>query len=94
MILYFVSETGHAALVLVDEGNAVGGRIGSLGEEHALVALRLFVLADAAGLGRRTCQRVKSVEGKRCRGARTLGFVVSVEVGAGVAAAGGSRNHR
>lgn len=50
MILYFVPETGHAALVLVDEGNAVGGRVGSLREEHALVALRLLVLADAAGL--------------------------------------------
>ena len=49
-ILELEAEASHAALVLVDGGLAVGGRVGGLGEQHALVALRLFVLAHAAGL--------------------------------------------
>lgn len=47
---YFEPEALHAALVLVDGRLAVLGRVGGVGEEHALVALRLLVLADTAGL--------------------------------------------
>lgn len=48
--LNLVSKAEHAALVLVDEGHAVLRRVLGVGEEHALVALGLFFLADAAGL--------------------------------------------
>ena len=44
------TEAGHAAPVLLDSGLAVGLGVRRLGEEHALVAPRLLVLADAAGL--------------------------------------------
>lgn len=46
------AEAGHAASVLLDGGLAVGRGIRRRGEEHALVALRLLVFADTAGLGR------------------------------------------
>ena len=47
-------EPGHAAAVQVDGRLAVLLGVGGVGEEHALVALGLFVLAHAAGLlGRR-----------------------------------------
>lgn len=49
-VLDLVSEVSHAGLVLVDKGHAVGSRVFGVGEEHALVALRLFFLADTAGL--------------------------------------------
>jgi hypothetical protein len=48
--LDLVAESSHAALVLIDEEDAVLGGILRVGEEHALVALALFLLADAAGL--------------------------------------------
>jgi hypothetical protein len=43
-------KTQHAALVLFYCRQAVLLRVGSLREEHALVALGLLLLADAAGL--------------------------------------------
>lgn len=49
---YLESVANHAALVLVDQGSAVRGGVSGLGEEHALVPLRLFLLADAAWLER------------------------------------------
>lgn len=49
---YFVAEAEHAVPVLLDERPAVGGRVGGGGEEHALVAPRLLLLADAARLRR------------------------------------------
>lgn len=48
--LHLEAEAGHAGAVLVDGGFAVGGRVGGVGEEHALVALGLFLCANAAGL--------------------------------------------
>lgn len=47
---YSVTVAGHAGLVLLDEGLAIGGRVVGFGEEHALVALGLFFLAHATGL--------------------------------------------
>lgn len=49
-LLHLEAETGHAGAVLVDCGFAVGGRVGGAGEEHALVALGLFLCADTARL--------------------------------------------
>lgn len=49
-ILDLVAEASHAGLVLVDEGNAVGGRVFGVGEQHALVAFGLFLLAYTARL--------------------------------------------
>lgn len=40
----------HTALVLGDHILAILLRVGGIGEEHALVASGLFVLANAAGL--------------------------------------------
>jgi hypothetical protein len=51
LFLYGVAEPSHAALVLFNQGLAVGGWVVGLGEEHALVALRLFFLAHTARLG-------------------------------------------
>ena len=48
--LDLVSEAEHAGLVLRDKRLAVGLGVLGVGEEHALVALGLFVLANAAGL--------------------------------------------
>lgn len=48
--LYSVSVPSHAALVLLNEGLAVGGRVIGFGEEHALVALGLFFLAHTTRL--------------------------------------------
>lgn len=50
-LLHAEPETLHAALVLIDEGPAVGGGILGRGEEHALVTPRLFLFAYAARLG-------------------------------------------
>ena len=44
------AKARHAGPVALNGGFAVGDGIGGLGEEHALVAGRLFVLAHAAGL--------------------------------------------
>lgn len=64
--LYLETISGHAASVLIDEGAAVSLGIGRLGEEHALVALGLFLLANAARLFsiRQLARRLK-LEGMR-----------------------------
>jgi hypothetical protein len=49
-ILHLESKSSHAALVLVYQGLAVGGGVLGRREQHALVALRLLLLAHAAGL--------------------------------------------
>ena len=92
-----VAVPGHAALILVDEGLAVVGRVGGLGEEHALVALGLFFLAHAARLERvsmsasRGHSRVSRGREEREGGRggwrwRTLGLEALSDVGAGAAA--------
>jgi|UniRef100_A0A8H7TPF0 hypothetical protein len=66
---YLESVANHAALVLVDQRSAVRGGVSGLGEEHALVTLRLFLLADAAWL-KRVCvsfeDRIYQVIGTGC----------------------------
>ena len=48
--LHLEPESLHALLVLQYSRLAVGFGVRGLGHEHALVALRFLVLADAAGL--------------------------------------------
>lgn len=50
MMRFLVSEPSHASLVLLNERLAILGRVGGLGEEHALVSLLFFLLAHAAWL--------------------------------------------
>jgi hypothetical protein len=71
----------HAALVLVYRRKAVLLGVGGLGEEHALVTLRLLFLAYAAGL----CL-VRFGEGRFGGFARTLGLEASAFRGAACAA--------
>jgi len=49
-LLDLETETSHAALVKVYCGKAVLLGVSGVGEEHALVTLGFFFLADAAGL--------------------------------------------
>lgn len=91
--LYLEPEALHANLVLLDGGKAVLGRIGGAGEEHAFVALRLFLFADATGLwqsrsvNRRLNPSTQSpVRSGSVRCELTLGFSCCVVAGAVAAA--------
>ncbi len=82
--LYLEAKAGHACPVLVDCRLAVGGRVGRLGEEHALVALRLFLCANAAGLAEVSqCRPGRKTDCSCCQPVgcfvveRTLGFVAA-----------------
>jgi hypothetical protein len=44
------TKAGHASLVLIDSRLALLGGVIGLGEEHAVIASGLLILADAAGL--------------------------------------------
>lgn len=55
----------HAGLVFLDHVLAVGLRVGSVGEEHALVAGGLFILADAAWLLHYVSLGIGGVVGRR-----------------------------
>jgi hypothetical protein len=44
------AKASHAGLVLFDHGLALLGRVVGFGEEHAVIAGRLFLLANTAGL--------------------------------------------
>lgn len=48
--LYLEAKALHAVFVFLNGGKAVLGGVGSVGEQHAFVALGFFFLADAAGL--------------------------------------------
>lgn len=48
--LDFETKAGHASLVLIDSRLALLGGVIGLGEEHAVIAGGLLILADAAGL--------------------------------------------
>lgn len=81
------SEAGHAALVLLDHGLALLGGIVGFGEEHAVIASGLLVLADAAGLKER-CVRLGLCFGLWRWSRRTLGFSVWAGWALGSAGAG------
>lgn len=63
-LLDLEAEASHTATVLLDGGLAVSLGICRLGEEHALVALRLLVLADTAGLEQRAGQTLANAHTK------------------------------
>lgn len=44
------TKAGHAGLILIDGRLTLFGGVIGLGEEHAVVASGLLILADAAGL--------------------------------------------
>lgn len=75
---YLEPVSCHTRLVCLYRRLAVFGRIRRLGEEHALVALRLFVLADTAWLPPKElsvcCALVLWLEWRSMRRGRTLGF--------------------
>lgn len=73
MLLHLEPETFHAHLVLLYRGLAVFLGVRGPGHEHALVPLRLLVLAHAAGLW----FSVSRVARIRDVGDRTLGLDVS-----------------
>ncbi len=49
-VLELEAKTGHASLVLVDNGLALARGISRLGEQHAVVSQRFFVFAHTAWL--------------------------------------------
>jgi len=99
---YFESVAEHTRLVLVDEGLAIGGGVLGRGEEHALVAPRLLVLAHAAGLwlGRSSAPKLGTCRAAICRapgdGRSSCGgfwfglLTLGLEAEASVAAAAGA----
>ncbi|PWI66631.1 hypothetical protein PCL_04769 [Purpureocillium lilacinum] len=99
---YFESVAEHTRLVLVDEGLAIGGGVLGRGEEHALVAPRLLVLAHAAGLwlGRSSAAKLGTCRAAICRapgdGRSSCGgfwfglLTLGLEAEASVAAAAGA----
>ena len=82
------AKARHAGPVALNGGFAVGDGIGGLGEEHALVAGRLFVLAHAAGLLRAASVVFASVFRPR-RSGRAGWAQADLGLGSGIRGRGG-----